>query len=139
MELRAHPAVAGRFLLHPGQAMTLLAFGRLSNLVPKTPVQRYERQAPGDLIHIDAKEMDRFRKLGHRISCNRQQVRSIGVRFDRVHVGIDDPTRLAVAPLGAFCIISGGPLLRASGYGHRLRFRDCLPLHRQSRAWSAGR
>jgi transposase-like protein len=30
-----------------------LGLGRLRNLAPKPPVQRYERETPGDLIHID--------------------------------------------------------------------------------------
>ena len=68
---------------------------RLRNLDPKPPVQRYERERPGDLIHIDVKKLARFRKVGHRITGNRQQGRSAGVGYDRVHVAIDDATRLA--------------------------------------------
>jgi hypothetical protein len=30
-----------------------LGLGRLRNLEPKPPVQRYERETAGDLIHID--------------------------------------------------------------------------------------
>ena len=33
--------------------------------------------------------------MGHRITSNRQQGRSTGVGYDRVHVAIDDATRLA--------------------------------------------
>jgi len=58
-------------------------------------VQRYVREHPGDLIHIDVKKLARFRKVGHRITGNRQQGRSAGVGYDRVHVAIDDATRLA--------------------------------------------
>ena len=47
------------------------------------------------LIHIDVKKLARFRKVGHRITGNRQQGRSAGVGYDRVHVAIDDATRLA--------------------------------------------
>jgi len=45
--------------------------GRLRNLEPKSPVQRYERQRAGDLIHIDVKKLARFREVGHRIIGNR--------------------------------------------------------------------
>jgi hypothetical protein len=55
------------------------------------PVQRYERQTPGDLIHIDVKKLARFRKVGHRITGNWQQGRSAGAGYDRVHVAIDVP------------------------------------------------
>ena len=58
-------------------------------------MQRYERDTPGDLIHIDVKKLARFREVGHRITGNRQQGRSAGVGYDRVHVAIDDATRLA--------------------------------------------
>jgi hypothetical protein len=34
----------------------------LRNLDPKPPVQRYEREHPGDLIHIDAKNSPAFAK-----------------------------------------------------------------------------
>jgi hypothetical protein len=67
----------------------------LRNLDPKPPVQSCERERPGDLIHIDVKKLARFRKVGHSIAGNRQQGRSAGVGYDRVHVAIDDATRLA--------------------------------------------
>ena len=47
------------------------------------------------MIHIDVMQLARFRKVGHRITCNLQQGRSAGVGYDRVHVAIDDATRLA--------------------------------------------
>jgi len=62
----------------------------LGNLEPKPPVQRYEREWTGDLIHIDVKTSARLCKAGHRITGNRQQGRSTGVGYDRVHVAIDD-------------------------------------------------
>jgi transposase InsO family protein len=58
-------------------------------------VQRYEWERPGDLIHIDVKTPARFQTVGHRISGNRQQGRSYGVGYDKVHVAVDDATRLA--------------------------------------------
>ena len=77
------------------RALSRLGLGRLRNLDPKPPVQRYEWDRPGDLIHIDVKKLARFRRVGHRITGNRQQGRSTGVGYDRVHVAIDDTTRLA--------------------------------------------
>jgi hypothetical protein len=41
-----------------------LGLGRLRNLEPKPPVQRYEWERPGDLIHVDVKTLARFRKVG---------------------------------------------------------------------------
>ena len=77
------------------RVLNRLGLGRWRTLEPKPPVQRYEREHPGDLIHIDVKKLARFRKVGHRITGNRQQGRSTGVGYDRVHVAIDDATRLA--------------------------------------------
>ncbi|WP_460894914.1 leucine zipper domain-containing protein, partial [Ramlibacter monticola] len=39
---------------------------RLSDLRPEEPVQRYERENPGELLHIDIKKLGRFDKVGHR-------------------------------------------------------------------------
>jgi len=77
----------------PGPSTTGLGPSR--NLDPKPTVQRYECERPGDLIHIDIKSLARFRKVGHRITGDRQQGRSTGVGYDKVHVAIDDATRLA--------------------------------------------
>ena len=44
------------------RALNHLGLGRLRNLETKPPVQRYERQTPGDLIHIDVKKLARFRR-----------------------------------------------------------------------------
>ena len=69
-------------------------------------MQRYEWDRPGDLIHIDVKTLARFRKVGHRITGDRQQGRSYGVGYDKVHVAVDDATRLAVDPRGALADLS---------------------------------
>ena len=77
------------------RTLSRLGLGRLRNLEPKPPVQRYEWERPGDLIHIDVKSLARFRQVGHRITGDRQQGRSYGVGYDKVHVAVDDATRLA--------------------------------------------
>jgi transposase InsO family protein len=43
----------------------------------------------------DVKRLARFRKVGHRITGDRQLGRSYGVGYDKVHVAVDDATRLA--------------------------------------------
>jgi len=42
--------------------------GRESNLEHKQPLQRFECQTPGDLIHIVGKRLALSRKVGHRIA-----------------------------------------------------------------------
>jgi hypothetical protein len=96
---RLHLRHFARLLAAPfataARVLNRLGLGRLRNLEPKPPVLRYEREHLGDLIHIDVKKLARFRKVGHRITGNRQQGRSAGVGYARVHVAIDDATRLA--------------------------------------------
>ena len=41
---------------------------KLSDLRPQEPVQRYEREQPGELLHIDIKRLGRFDKVGDRIT-----------------------------------------------------------------------
>ncbi|WP_417067108.1 IS481 family transposase [Niveibacterium terrae] len=67
---------------------------RLSDLQPAEPVQRYEREAPGDLLHIDIKKLARFEQVGHRITGNRRQ-NSRGSGWDYLFVAIDDHSRTA--------------------------------------------
>jgi len=67
---------------------------RLSDLRPAEPVQRYEREAPGELLHIDIKKLGRFDKVGHRITGDRsRQVHGAG--WDFVFVAVDDHSRIA--------------------------------------------
>ena len=95
---RLHLRHMARLLAAPfstvARALNLLGLGRLRNLEPKPPVQCYKRETPGDLILIDVKKLARSREVGHRITGNRQQGRSSGVGYDRVHVAIDDAMRL---------------------------------------------
>ncbi len=96
---RLHLRHIARLLAAPfssvARALNRLGLGRLRSLEPKPPVQRYEWERPGDLLHIDVKTLARFRKVGHRITGDRQKGRSYRVGYDKVHVAIDDATRLA--------------------------------------------
>ncbi len=69
---------------------------RLSALEPE-PVRRYERENPGELIHIDIKKLGRIGSVGHRITGRRTGVinRHLGIGWEFVHVCIDDASRLA--------------------------------------------
>jgi transposase InsO family protein len=73
-----------------------LGLNRIRDLEPAEPIRRYERDAPGDLIHIDIKKLGRFEKVGHRITGDRTgQSNSRGVGWEFVHVSIDDASRVA--------------------------------------------
>ena len=43
---------------------------RLSDLRPPESVQRYEREQPGELLHIDIKKLGRIERPGHRVTGN---------------------------------------------------------------------
>ena len=73
---------------------------RLRDLEPPEPVRRYERQHPGELIHIDIKKLGRFHQVGHRITGDRRRQsnarsRGEGAGWEFVHVCIDDASRIA--------------------------------------------
>ena len=62
------------------------------------PVVRYQREHPGELIHLDVKKLGRIKGIGHRITGQRRGgYRTRGIGWDFVHVAIDDASRLAVA------------------------------------------
>ena len=68
--------------------------GRLKSLEQPAPVRRYQRQRPGELLHLDIKKLARFDRIGHRITGDRRGA-SEGAGYDFFHVAIDDATRLA--------------------------------------------
>jgi hypothetical protein len=84
-----------------------LGLGKRSRLTPPEPPNRYERRHPGELVHVDIKQLGRIsirgaghRVLGHRASQHARRVdgRLIGqTRFEYLHVMIDDHSRLAYA------------------------------------------
>ena len=73
-----------------------LGLSRFEDLVPAAPICRYERAAPGELIHIDIKKLGRFERIGHRITGKRAG-ESRGAGWEFVHVCLDDASRIAFA------------------------------------------
>ena len=88
--------------------LTRIGMGKLGRLGFE-PARRYERERPGELIHIDVKKLGRIeRGAGHRVTgrANRRHnprktdpagVRRHTVGWEYVHIAIDDCTRLAYA------------------------------------------
>jgi len=87
--------------------LTRIGMGKLGRLGLE-PVVRYERQRPGELIHIDVKKLGRIQGgAGKRITGVERNSRptrtdAAGVRrstrgWECVHIAIDDCTRLAYA------------------------------------------
>lgn len=70
--------------------------GRLRQLAPPEPARRYQKDLPGELLHLDVKKLGRIRGIGHRITGNRRDTHR-GAGWEFVHVAIDDASRLAYA------------------------------------------
>lgn len=89
--------VVGMAVSTAGRWLKRLGLGRLKKPGADEPARRYERAAPGELLHTDIKKLARFDAIGHRITGNRSKVgRSRkGPGYDFVHVAIDDHSRLA--------------------------------------------
>ncbi len=75
--------------------LTRIGLGKLSRLEPVEPANRYEKERPGELLHIDVKKLVKIGVgAGHRMTGKRtKHARGIGWEF--VHVCVDDATRLA--------------------------------------------
>ena len=87
------PATVSRVLRRAG-------LSRLRDLEPAEPVRRYQRQEPGELIHLDIKKLGRFDKIGHRITGHHAgHDRSRGSGWEFVHVCIDDASRIAFSQI----------------------------------------
>ncbi len=80
-----------------------IGLGKRSQLKPPEPPNSYERARPGELVHVDIKQLGRIsaRGAGHRMVGHRRSQfgghtrKAIG--FEYVHVMIDDHSRLAYA------------------------------------------
>jgi transposase InsO family protein len=98
--------VLGMALSTVSGILSRIGMGKLGRLGLE-PVERYERARPGELIHIDVKKLGRIEGgAGHRVTGKRRQNRSTTkhggirrglVRWEFVHIAIDDCTRLAYA------------------------------------------
>jgi len=92
-ELALSSATVSRILKRRGISL-------LSQLEPKRTRPRYERETPGEIIHIDIKKLNRFNRPGHRVTGDRHghgNTRKVG--SDYVHVAIDDHSRVAFSDI----------------------------------------
>jgi transposase InsO family protein len=108
--------------------------------------RRYEREHPGDLLHVDVKKLGRVPTGGGwRAHGRSEEVRGRGNGWDYVHVAIDDHTRLAYAEVlpderTASC---AGFLTRAAAWfaAHGVTIRRVLTdnalSYRRGNAWIA--
>ena len=84
-----------------------IGLGKRWRLEPLEPANRYERARPGELVHVDIKQLGRIgargaghRVVGHRGSQFKRRERGPArgaTRFEYLHVMIDDHSRVAYA------------------------------------------
>ena len=89
-DLGVSPATVSRVLRR-------LGLNGIAALEPAEPVRRYERERPGELIHIDIKKLGRFERTGHRITGDRT-----GQSKSRGRLGVPPPGRRRPFPAGLF-------------------------------------
>ncbi len=78
--------------------LTRIGLGKLWRLEPAEPANRYEKQRPGELVHIDVKKLGKIARPGHRVtgrlSGGGHHRRAYDLGWEYVHVCVDDATRL---------------------------------------------
>ena len=93
MPMRRIAAVVGRSIATVSRVLAGLGLSSLKALDPKQPVVRYEREAAGELLHMDMKKLGRIAVPGHRVTGDpRDHTRGVG--WEVAHVAIDDHSRV---------------------------------------------
>jgi len=83
-----------------GRVLRRNGLGRLRALDPRPSIIRYERERPGEMLHVDIKKLGRIDGIGHRITGDRTgQSNKRGTGWEYLHVAIDDASRLAYTEL----------------------------------------
>jgi transposase InsO family protein len=79
-----------------GAILRRLGLGRLKLLEPRVPAIRYERKAPGEMIHLDIKKLGKINGVGHRFAPRGPGMHgNKGHGWDFLHVCVDDASRMA--------------------------------------------
>ena len=103
--------IAGRLKMPRSTIARVLSragLGRLKFLDRAEPVRRYQREMPGESLHLDIKKLGCFRHEGHRVTGDKSWG-SRGAGWEFVHVCVDDATRLAY--VGVFSDEKAAPQL----------------------------
>ena len=99
-QIAAHTGVSSATV---SRVLRRLGLNKLSALEPAEPTRRYERENPGELIHLDIKKLGRIGSVGHRITGRHPGMinRHHGIGWEFVHVCIDDASRVAFVQIMA--------------------------------------
>lgn len=98
--MRPIAAVVGCSVATVCRLLGHLGLSSLKALDPVAPAVRYERQAPGELLHIDTKKLGRIVRPSHRVTGDRRD--SVGgAGWESAHVAIDDHSRVSFVHMHA--------------------------------------
>jgi transposase InsO family protein len=100
MPMRRIALVVGRSVATISRLLAGLGLSSLKALDPVTPVVRYEREAPGELLHMDTKKLGRIVRPSHRVTANRRDSVD-GAGWEFAHVAIDDHSRVGYVQMHA--------------------------------------
>lgn len=92
MPMRTIARVVGRSVATISRVLATLGLSSLRALEAKVPVVRYERLAPGEMLHIDTKKLGRIERPSHRVTGDRRDSVK-GAGWEVAHVAIDDHSR----------------------------------------------
>ncbi|MBN9372129.1 IS481 family transposase [Hydrogenophaga sp.] len=92
MPMRRIAAVVGRSVATISRVLAGMGLSSLKALEPQVPIVRYERDAPGELLHMDTKKLGRIEHPSHRVTGDRRDA-SRGAGWEFAHVAIDDHSR----------------------------------------------
>ena len=70
---------------------------RLKPRLPRGEIVRYERERPGELLHVDCKKLGRIIRPGHRVTGDRSKRAKGAAGWQYLFVAIDDASRLGFA------------------------------------------
>ena len=94
MPMRRIASVVGRSVSTISRLLATRGLSSLKALDPKPALVRYEREAPGELLHMDTKKLGRIVRPGHRVTGDRRDCVA-GAGWEVAHVAIDDHSRVS--------------------------------------------
>ncbi|NJD05103.1 MAG: IS481 family transposase, partial [Methylococcaceae bacterium] len=100
MPMRTIAQVVGRSVATISRVLAACGLSSLKALDPAKPVVRYERAAPGELLHMDTKKLGRIVRPSHRVTGNRRDSVE-GAGWEVAHVAIDDHSRAGFVQMHA--------------------------------------
>lgn len=98
MPMRRIASVVGRSVATISRFLAGVGLSSLKALDPAQPLVRYEREAPGELLHMDTKKLGRIVRPSHRVTGDRRDSVD-GAGWEFAHVAIDDHSRAGFVQL----------------------------------------